>query len=414
MKTTSPLAAFFAARGYNTLQIAGPVTPAPLAPTGASFSTACASTWEAASLKSVTNPASVSKRPRSAGFAPPASFEARVDVSSADTLLRAVTIAADSFAPDGHRAKTYVAGGSARAVLDHVFFGTELAWNDLDVFVVLPEREIDAGRAVEIARALEEGGVGTFLPETMVERVRPDAHDETIVHKAGHAVAFKTPYQRQKLDIGLIPESCGLPLNGLFTIERVQIPINGAWGLSDFIGRAEDEFASCRKLCGDAARARNLAYHRLRDAGLVIDHGGGGYELWLRGEVAIHNRNYLKHDPWGMAIRIVRMYAKVGQQLPPALREEMRAASGKKIELEDRQRFERHLFRLLRDLKAAEELKTLGDTGFLERFDPQLAALVGESTLQDLNRLFENADRRAAAQNQDAGVIRWEMLRRRL
>ena len=274
---------------------------------------------------------------------------------------------------DGHGlTRLYIGGGSALALLDHLFAGAALRMRDFDMFVIA-DRPVDEQLARRIGEALDSAEM-RFLPKYIYARRRTHSAREPVV--AGWGTLWDA--HGVEVDLSLFHDDAAIDLNGLMNVDRILIPMSP--------DKTLHEAAAAILTTGSAENA--IA------AGLVADPCGG-YASWAHRAPAIVAWNAIHAAPIECSMRIVRVCASKLHlsRLHPELADPLRAAI-----LWGHERGEpflrvRGFVKLLHDDRAAVELEMMHALGTFTHWLPEIGEVIERLGHGGLGALFAQADR---------------------
>jgi len=239
-------------------------------------------------------------------------------------------------------------GGSARAVLDAIYFGKPLDPRDVDLMVVAG-RQVSAADARRIGRALERAIPGATLVGV---EARPRGNprlppDESHRYVAGHG--FFLSIGGRRFDVSLYHQQEDLDLNGALDIDTIRLPLDGGRTLLD----VHDGM-------------RGLTYRRAINAGLVSDPHRG-YRAWQRNRLRVVHPAEIESKPALWSIRLARSYGRAGyREMPDQVVGLLRRAAAANDNQPDPKLVKRYLGRLLGDPRAESELAWVARTGLID------------------------------------------------
>lgn len=268
--------------------------------------------------------------------------------------------------------RVWIGGGSAPALLDHLFGGNALRMRDLDL-VMVAERPVDESLAREIGAAVDSPDL-QFLPRYIYPRRRSRCGEELWL--AGWGVLWNA--HGLEVDLSIFHDHTALELNGLLNIDRIRIPLPAGVTLND-IGAT---------MLSTGSAQRSIAH------GLAEDPCGG-YPSWVHRAPAIVAWNDIHASPIQCAIRIVRSCVNKLHifHLRPELSDPLRAAIANGRERGDRFVRVRNLLKLFHDDRAGIELEMMHSLGAFEAWLPDLAELIERLGAGGLSLLFAESDR---------------------
>lgn len=267
-----------------------------------------------------------------------------------------------------------IGGGSAPALLDHLFSGNALRMRDVDLILVA-DAPVDQELAHRIGEALDSPDL-RFLPRYIYPRRRTRSEREPVV--AGWGVLWDA--NGTEVDLSMFHDQHALDLNGLMNIDRILIPLPP--------GRSLNEIAADLLLCD----APETAVMR----GLVSDPCGG-YASWGHRSPAIVAWNAIHAAPIECSMRIVRACASKLHlsHLHPELADPLRAAILWGHERGDRFLRVRGIVKLFHDDRAAAELDMMHSLGTFKHWLHDVGAVIDRLGHGGLASLFSQADRDA-------------------
>jgi len=268
--------------------------------------------------------------------------------------------------------RLYVGGGSASALLDHLFAGAALRMRDFDMFLVA-DRPVDRELAVGVGEALHSAEL-RFLPKYVYARRRTHIAREPVV--AGWGALWDA--HGVEVDLSIFHDAASLELNGLMNIDRILIPLTPE-----------------RSLCEIAAGMliADTPEQAIID-GLVKDECGG-YASWMHRSPAIVAWNAIHAAPIEASMRIVRACASklhLGH-LHPELADPLRAAILWGHERGDHFLRVRGIVKLFHDDRAGAELEMMHSLGTFRHWLHEIGDVIDELGHGGLTSLFTLADR---------------------
>src|SRR5687768_12197790 len=123
--------------------------------------------------------------------------------------------------------KLAIGGGSAPALLDHLFSGTALRMRDLDL-VLIADRPVEESLARAIGEALDSPEM-RFLPRYVYPRRRSREHCKEL-WVAGWGLIWDV--RGVEVDLSIFHDEDSLNLNGLMNVDRVRIPFSADMSLN--------------------------------------------------------------------------------------------------------------------------------------------------------------------------------------
>ena len=268
--------------------------------------------------------------------------------------------------------RVWIGGGSAPALLDHLFGGNALRMRDFDL-VMVADRPVDETLARQIGEAVDSPDL-QFLPRYVYPRQRSRCGEELWL--AGWGVLWTS--HGIEVDLSIFHDHTALELNGLMNIDRIRIPLPAAMTLNDI--------AATMLSTGSAQR--------------TISHGFaedpcGGYPSWVHRVPSIVAWNDIHASPIQCAIRIVRSCVNKLHlfHLRADLADPLRAAIANGRQRGDRFVRVRNLLKLFHDDRAAIELEMMHSLGAFDEWLPDLAELIERVGEGGLATLFAESDR---------------------
>lgn len=268
--------------------------------------------------------------------------------------------------------KLSVGGGSAPALLDHIFSGTALRMRDFDL-VLIADQPVEEELARRIGQALDSTHM-RFLPRYVYPRRRSRGDGE--LWTAGWGLIWDV--QGMEVDLSIFHDADALDLNGLMNVDRIRIPLGAEMSLNQI---------AARMLETGSAEAAMLA-------GLVEDPCGG-YASWVHRSPVIVAWNAILASPIECAIRIVRACANKFHlsHLHPELADPLRAAILQGHERGDRFVRVRSIVKLFHDDRAGVELEMMHELGAFMNWLPEIGDVIERLGHGGLAALFTQADR---------------------
>lgn len=265
-----------------------------------------------------------------------------------------------------------IGGGSAPALLDHLFTGNALKMRDLDL-VLIADRTVDESLARRIGEECHSSEL-RFLPRYVYPRRRSRAENDLWV--AGWGVLWDV--HGVEVDLSIFHSDEALALNGLMNVDRILIPLPANMSLN--------EIAAAMLVAGSPEAAL--------EAGLIHDPSGG-YACWTHRSPAIVAWNAIHAAPVECAIRIVRACVNKLHlsHLHPELADPLRASILSGHERGDRFVRVRTLVKLFHDDRAGTELEMMKDLGSFEHWLPEIGEVIQRLGHGGLTTLFHQADR---------------------
>ncbi len=267
--------------------------------------------------------------------------------------------------------KLAVGGGSAPALLDHLFSGSALRMRDFDL-VLVADRPVDKDLAVRIGEALDSPDL-RFLPRYVYPRRRSRGEPELWL--AGWGCLWDV--HGTEVDLSIFHDEEALSLNGLMNVDRILIPLPAHTSLN---GVAAEMLTGCS---ADTAIRR----------GLAIDPCGG-YESWVQRSPQIVAWNAIRASPIECSVRIVRTCASklLITRLHPEMADPLRLAIAESHDRGDRFIRVRTLVKLLHDDRAGAELEMMQDLGIFKYWLPEIGDKIQRLGQGGLTTLFAKAD----------------------
>jgi hypothetical protein len=268
--------------------------------------------------------------------------------------------------------KLSVGGGSAPALLDHIFSGTALRMRDFDL-VLIADGIVEEELARNIGEALNSPEM-RFLPRYVYPRRRSRGEGE--LWTAGWGLIWDV--QGMEVDLSIFHDDAALDLNGLMNVDRIRIPLNTEASLNQI---------AARMIEAGSAEAAMVA-------GLVEDPCGG-YESWVHRSPVIVAWNAILASPIECAIRIVRACVNKFHlsHLHPELGDPLRAAIVQGHERGDRFVRVRSIVKLFHDDRAGVELEMMHELGAFLNWLPEIGDVIERLGPGGLTTLFAQADR---------------------
>lgn len=267
-----------------------------------------------------------------------------------------------------------IGGGSAPALLDHLFSGTALRMRDLDLILVA-NRPVDQDLARRIGEELDSPEL-RFLPRYVYPRRRTRWEREPVVAGWGSLWDAKGV----EVDLSIFHDEAALELNGLMNIDRILIPITPEKSLNEI---------AAAMLMADSPETAMMN-------GLVKDVCGG-YASWVHKSPAIVAWNAVHAAPIEASMRIVRACASklhLGH-LHAELADPLRAAILWGHERGDRFLRVRSIVKLFHDDRAGAELEMMHSLGAFKHWLQEVGEVIDRLGPHGLTSLFSQADREA-------------------
>lgn len=265
-----------------------------------------------------------------------------------------------------------IGGGSAPALLDHLFSGTALRMRDVDLILVA-DRPVDQDLAHRIGEAADAPEL-RFMPRYIYPRRRTRSEREPVV--AGWGVIWDA--NGTEVDLSMFHDETALQLNGLMNIDRILIPLPPE--------RTLNEIAASLLLAGSA------------EAGIMqglIEDPCGGYASWGHRSPAIVAWNAIHAAPIEASMRIVRACASKLHlaHLHAELADPLRAAILWGHERGDRFLRVRSIVKLFHDDRAGAELEMLHSLGAFKHWLTDIGDVIDHLGHNGLTHVFTQADR---------------------
>lgn len=267
----------------------------------------------------------------------------------------------------------WIAGGSSRTILDHVYFKKPLKMRDLDIFFVAGKKEEEA-TAWRLADRIEEAGIARFerrviRPKSRVNPHLPEA--EQLGYKAGfgiHLVHDTFPI----LSLSIFHEMKDLELNGIMNVDKIMIRLEAGKTLTTFCG----------------TELVWTPYWKLTQQN-VIEDKFNGYEAWVEKRPEILNWLSLKVEPPMKSIRVLRSFAKCGHsELPPETKAKFQELVAAADAPKDPFEMMRSFLKILSDKLVAPQLAMLASIGTLRFLSPELQRNLEGLTAAEIEMLI--------------------------
>lgn len=268
--------------------------------------------------------------------------------------------------------KLFIGGGSAPALLDHIYSGTALRMRDLDL-ILIADRPVEEQLAHQIGQALDSPDL-RFLPRYVYPRRRSGSDGEVV--NAGWGALWDA--HGVEVDLSIFHDDTALQLNGLMNVDRILIPLSHTTSFIELAARMI--LAGCPK--------ESLA------AGLFSDPYGG-YASWHAHHPKIVAWNAIDASPIESAIRIVRCCTNKLHlhRIHAELADPLRDAVEQGHQRGDRFVRVRNLVKLLHDDRAGAELEMLHDIGVFDHWLPEVGEVIARLGHGALITLLTEADR---------------------
>jgi hypothetical protein len=127
--------------------------------------------------------------------------------------------------------KLSVGGGSAPALLDHIFSGTALRMRDFDL-VLIADQVVEEDLARRIGQSLDSPQM-RFLPRYVYPRRRSRGEKE--LWTAGWGLIWDVA--GMEVDLSIFHDDVALDLNGLMNVDRIRIPLDTDASLNHIAAR---------------------------------------------------------------------------------------------------------------------------------------------------------------------------------
>jgi hypothetical protein len=287
--------------------------------------------------------------------------------------LSSIVSSITSVVRDGFGLKSvWIGGGSAPALLDHLFGGNALRMRDIDL-VMVADRPVDETLARQIGEAANSPDL-QFLPRYVYPRQRSRCGEELWL--AGWGVLWSS--HGVEVDLSIFHDHTALELNGLLNIDRIRIPLPAGMTLNDIAAT----------MLSSGSAQRSIAHGFAEDP-------CGGYPSWVHRAPAIVAWNSIHASPIECAIRIVRSCVNKLHlfHLRAELADPLRAAIANGRQRGDRFVRVRNLLKLFHDDRAGIELEMMHSLGAFEGWLPELAELIEHVGDGGLAALFAESDR---------------------
>jgi hypothetical protein len=282
-----------------------------------------------------------------------------------------------------------IGGGSARAVLDAIYFGKPLDARDVDLMAVAG-RQVSAADARRIGRALERAIPGATLvgvePRPRGNPRLPPAESHRYI--AGHG--FFLSIGGRRFDVSLYHQQEDLDLNGALDIDTIRLPLEGGRTLLDL----HDGM-------------RGLTYRRAVAAGLVSDPHRG-YRAWQKNRLRVVHPAEIESKPALWSIRLARSYGRAGyREMPDQVVGLLRRAAARNDNQPDPALVKRYLGRLLEDPRAESELAWVARTGLIDRayLAPHLGGAKSRRIVSRSRAIARSRPRQARAPRLGRGLV---------
>lgn len=260
----------------------------------------------------------------------------------------------------------YIAGGTARALIQHALIGTPFEFRDFDI-VLSANQEVTAETARSMGLILEKSGLGKFSAENLRSRPRFNpALEQAAAAKYNAGFGFYMISQDSiEFDISVFHSEEALNLNGILDVDKIRIKIGPNENLAELI----------------SDKAKFLA--RIHDP-------AGGLDAILRGGIPkIVKWEALKADPTNVTIRVIRGFAKFNA-LPV---DEFQSLKIRNLLQADKKgnplQMSRNLLKLLEDKDWAVEYRALVDVGLFSKHFKSFTAALESPQFQNSQNINE-------------------------
>ncbi len=266
--------------------------------------------------------------------------------------------------------KMVICGGSARAILDYIYYKKPLNMRDLDIVLVLPQN-FDENYIRHIANFLEEQNVGNFLTNSFDSRLRklPSQPNEDPLYNAGYGF-YLVSDSGPILDLSFFKKESDIELNGLMDIDTVKIVLEKNESLIHFI---------------EESRKKTLNDSILE--GKVIDPHHG-YLSWVGGNPTIIRWDEIERDPHLHILRLIRGYMKMNLNSFSANLSKILKDLCLRVSLKQTRRLSQYLLKILDDDLAYKELKLSQKLGVFQNWLPELNIWLEKVSYKDLAALL--------------------------
>lgn len=287
-------------------------------------------------------------------------------------LSSIVSVVAEELSSTFGLTKLSIGGGSAPALLDHLYSGTALKMRDFDL-VLVADRPVEEELAHRIGAALDSPNM-RFLPRYVYPRRRSRGENDLWI--AGWGLIWDVA--GMEVDLSIFHDDTALDLNGLMNVDRIRIPLPS--------GTSLNQTAAAMIEAGSAEAA--VA------AGLVEDPCGG-YASWTHRSPAIVAWNAILASPIECSIRIIRACANKLHlaHLHPELADPLRAAILQGWDRGDRFIRVRSIVKLFHDDRAGAELEMMHELGAFLHWLPEIGSVIERLGPAGLTAMFHQADR---------------------
>lgn len=268
----------------------------------------------------------------------------------------------------------YIGGGSARAILDHIYFEKSLKMRDLDIFVVA-DRQVDADFARNLGQKLESKELGTFAETDLRSRPRAPTNKpilERNTHRAGYGF-FWVSDTNEILDLSLYHSQEDLNTNGIFDIDTIMIVLDHQTRLLDFV-----------------QKAKHFSYDELVSQGFIRDDHKG-YNCWLKQDPHVVNWIDIEKDPLQSAFRLARTFGKSEKESFPSIVKDNLEYLISTAEVKNSLQMTRLLLKVLEDPFAAHEIKMVQSVGAFKKWLPHLDAELQKYNAEEIELILANS-----------------------
>jgi len=244
-----------------------------------------------------------------------------------------------------------VGGGSAREILDSLYFGKPLRPRDIDLFVVADDK-VTRKRAFQIARRLRSAAAEELTLTDIEPRPRGNPTlPPSIAYNAGYGFFLKGT-DGTTFDFSLFHSRGDLALNGALNIDTIMLRLRKGQTITGLVNQM-----------------RGKSYREVVAQGTVLDIYRG-YEAWQQNRLAVAHPAEVASKPVLWTIRLARSFGRAGyQSLPPDVVDLLREADASGSPPFRLQLASRYLERLLADPQARVELEMVKKAGVLQRHD---------------------------------------------
>jgi hypothetical protein len=267
-----------------------------------------------------------------------------------------------------------IGGGSAPALLDHLFSGSALRMRDLDL-VLVADRPVEQALAREIGQSLDSDDM-RYLPRYVYPRRRSRGGANGELWEAGWGLIWDV--RGVEVDLSIFHDDAALELNGLMNVDRILIPFGTHATLN--------ETAAAMLTAGSPEEAMAAA---------LVHDPCGGYAGWVHRAPVIVAWNAILASPIECAIRIVRACAHKLHlaHLHAELADPLRAAILHGHERGDRFIRVRSLVKLFHDDRVGAELEMMHELGTFRHWLREIGDVIDRLGEGGLTKIFALADR---------------------